>query len=235
MEGSLLFLMVLPRGTVLALLVLRWRGSHKEAFMIRSTAVLIAVLSIGSVNRLYGQETTPGPGTVEVTVIPGGATFFTGGNSGSSFGNYNLGGALTYNINRIVGLEGEVVSSLGIAQDLQFGGLTAHGKTPNTLAYTGNVVLSLPTRSSLVPYATGGVGGLTMFQRASLGINSADTFLTGNVGGGLKWYAPNGQWGLRGDYRFMATKSSDTAPAFFGQDTRYGNRVYVGVIINAVR
>jgi hypothetical protein len=203
--------------------------------MIRSTAVLIAVLSIGSVNRVYGQETTPGPGTVEVTVIPGGATFFTGGNSGSSFGNYNLGGALTYNINRIVGVEGEVVSSLGIAQDLQFGGLAAHGKTPNTVAYTGNVVLSLPTRSSLVPYATGGVGGLTMFQRASLGINSADTFLTGNVGGGLKWYAPNGQWGLRGDYRFMATKSSDTAPAFFGQDTRYGNRVYVGVIINAVR
>jgi hypothetical protein len=41
----------------------------------------------------------------------------------------------------------------------------------------------------------------------------------------------------RGSHKeaFMATKSSDTAPAFFGQDTRYGNRVYVGVIINAVR
>ena len=203
--------------------------------MIRSTALLIAILSIGGVSHLYAQETTAGPGTVEVTIIPAGATFFTNGDRGASFGNYTLGGALTYNINRIVGVEGEVVSSLGIAQDLQFGGLAAHGKTPNTVAYTGNVVLSLPTRSSLVPYATGGVGGLTMFQRASLGINSADTFLTGNVGGGLKWYAPNGQWGLRGDYRFMATKSSDTAPAFFGQDTRYGNRVYVGVIINAVR
>jgi hypothetical protein len=128
-------LTVPSRGIVLALPILRWQASHKEAVMIRSTAVLIGMLSI----------------------------------------------------------------------------------------------------SSFVPYATGGVGGLTMFQHASLGINNTDTFLTGNVGGGLKWYAPNGQWGLRGDYRFMATQSNDTAPAFFGQDTRYGHRVYVGVIINAVR
>jgi hypothetical protein len=203
--------------------------------MNRSTALLLATLSISGVNRAYAQETTPGPGTVEVTIIPAGATFFTNGNSGSSFGNYTLGGTLTYNINRIIGVEGEVVGSLGIAQDLQLGGLSTHSKTPNTLGYTGNVVFSLPTGSSFVPYATGGVGGLTMFQQTNLGIGSNDTFLTGNVGGGLKWYAPNGQWGLRGDYRFMATKSNDTAPAFFGQDTRYGHRVYVGVIINAVR
>jgi len=203
--------------------------------MIRSTAVLIAVLSIAGVSRVYAQETSPGPGTVEVTVIPGGATFFTSGDRGTEFGNYNLGGALTYNINRIVGVEGEVVGSLGIAQDLQVGGLTTNQKPPNTLAYTGNVVLSLPTHSSFVPYVTGGVGGLTMFEKAGLGINSAETFLTGNAGGGLKWYAPNGRWGLRGDYRFMATQSKDDAPAFFGQDTRYGHRVYGAVIINAVR
>jgi opacity protein-like surface antigen len=204
--------------------------------MIRSAAVLIAVLSIGGVSRVYAQETSPGPGTVEVTVIPGGATFFTSGNRGSSsFGNYNLGGALTYNINRIVGIEGEVVGSLGIAQDLQFGGLTTNRKSPNSLAYTGNVVLSLPTHSSFVPYATGGVGGLTMFEKASLGVNRAETFLTGNVGGGLKWYAPSGTWGLRGDYRFMATRSKDNAPDFFGRDTRYGHRVYGALIINAIR
>ena len=203
--------------------------------MIRSTAVLVAVLSIGGVNCLYAQETSPGPGTVEVTVIPGGATFFTSGDRGSKFHSYTLGGALTYNINRIVGVEGEVLGSLGIAQDLQFGGVTANRKSPNTLAYTGNVVLSLPTHSAFVPYATGGLGGLTMFEKASLGVNKADTFLTGNVGGGLKWYAPNGFWGLRGDYRFMATRSKDNAPEFFGQETRYGHRVYGAVIINAVR
>jgi len=203
--------------------------------MIRATAVLIAVLSIGGVPRVDAQETSAGPGTVEVTIIYVGATFFTNGDSGSEFGNYNLGGALTYNINRIVGVEGEIVTSLGIAQDLQVGGLTTNLKSPNTLAYTGNLVLSLPTHSSFVPYATGGVGGLTMFEKAGLGINSAETFLTGNAGGGVKWYAANGRWGLRGDYRFMATRSKDDAPAFFGQETRYGHRVYGAVLINAVR
>jgi hypothetical protein len=223
------------RGIDFALPNPGWQVSHKEAFMIRSTAILMALLSIGGVSRAYAQEATPGPGTLEVTIIPAGGTFFTSGSSASSFGNYTLGGALTYNINPIVGVEGEASGSLGIAQDLQFGGLSTHHKTPNTLAYSGNLVVSLPTQSSFVPYATGGIGGLTMLNDASLGINSNQTFLTGNAGGGLKWYAPNGQWGLRGDYRFMVTQSQSSAPAFFGQDRRYGHRVYVGVIINAVR
>jgi len=202
--------------------------------MIRSTAVLIGVLLIGGVPRAHAQETSPGPGTVEITVIPGGTTYFKGGDRGSKFGSYDLGGALTFNVNRVVGVEAEVVGSLGIEQDLQFDGKTTSQKPPNTLAYTGNVVLSVPTHSSLVPYVTGGAGGLTMFKRASLAINSAETFLTGNVGGGVKWYAPSGRWGLRGDYRFMATQSKDDAPAFFGPDARYGHRVYGAVIINAV-
>jgi hypothetical protein len=203
--------------------------------MFRPTAALIAVLLVGGVDRAHAQEVSPGPGTVEITVIPGGATFFTNSGNGSSFGNYNLGGALTYNINRIVGIEGEVSSSLGISQNLTDGGFRGTQKTPDTLTYTGNVVQSLPTRSPVIPYATGGVGALTMLQQANLGINSTETFLTGNVGGGVKWYAANGRWGLRGDYRFIATQSKDTAPAFYGQDTRYGHRVYGAVIINAVR
>jgi opacity protein-like surface antigen len=203
--------------------------------MIRTTAVLIAVLSVGVVPRVYAQESSAGPGTVEVTVIPGGGTFFTSGDRGSEFGSYSLGGALTYNINRIIGVEGEVLGSLGVAQDLHVGGLTTNLKSPNTVAYSGNVVLSLPTHSSVVPYVTGGVGGLTMFEKAGLGINSAETFLTGNAGGGVKWYAPNGIWGLRGDYRFITTRSKDGAPAFFGRETRYGHRVYGALIINAIR
>ena len=203
--------------------------------MFRSAAVLIALFLVGGVDSAHAQETAPGPGIVEVTVIPGGATFFTNSGVGSSFGNYNLGGALTYNINRVVGIEGEVSSSIGISQNLTDGGFRGTQRTPDTLTYTGNVVLSLPTQSSFTPYATGGIGALTMLQKASLGINSTETFLTGNVGGGVKWYAPNGRWGLRGDYRFITTQSKDTAPGFFGQDTRYGHRVYGAVIINAVR
>jgi hypothetical protein len=74
-----------------------------------------------------------------------------------------------------------------------------------------------------------------MFERPTLGVNDSQTFLTGNVGGGLKWYAPNGRWGLRGDYRYLAVRANDSAPAFFGQETRYGHRVYGAVVINAIR
>ena len=203
--------------------------------MTRWIAVLITALSIVGTGRASAQETAPGPGTVEVSVIPGGSTFYTSGNKGPSFGSYNLGGALTYNVNRIIGIEGEVGGTLGIAQDLQFGGLTTNQKGPNQLSYSGNLVVSAPTRTSIVPYVTGGVGGLTMFQQARLGVTSTGTFLTGDVGGGLKWYAPSGKWGLRGDYRFLATKSKDGASAFFGQSTTYGHRIYGGVIINAIQ
>jgi hypothetical protein len=99
---------------------------------------------------------------------------------------------------------------------------------------TGNVIVKLPGHA-VVPYVTGGAGGLTLYERERLGIFNSDTFLTGNVGGGAKWYAPNGRWGIRGDYRFQAVRSKDDAPEFFGQETRYGHRVYGSVMINVVK
>jgi Outer membrane protein beta-barrel domain len=203
--------------------------------MTRWIAVLITGLSIVATGRASAQETAAGPGTVEITVIPGGGTFYTSSASGPSFGNYNLGGAVAYNVNRIVGIEGEIGGTLGIAQSLQFGGLTTSQKGPNQVNYSGNLVVSAPTGTSITPYVTGGIGGLTMLQQASLGVTSTETFLTGDVGGGLKWYAPNGRWGLRGDYRFIAVRANDNASAFFGQETRYGHRVYGAVVINAVK
>lgn len=203
--------------------------------MKRSIILLVGAFAIVGAGRVFAQDGAPGPSPVEVTAIPAGGMFFTSKHGAPSFGNYTLGGALTYNINPIVGIEGEVSGSLGISQDLDFGDLTNNTKSPNTLNYSGNVVVSIPTHRSVVPYGTVGVGGLTMFGRESLGINNSDTFLTGNVGGGLKWYAPNNRWGLRGDYRFNYVWSKENAPAFFGSDDRYGHRVYAGVIINMMR
>ena len=74
---------------------------------------------------------------------------------------------------------------------------------------------------------------MSLFEKASLGINQTETFFTGNVGGGVKWYA--GRWGLRGDYRFIGVQSKDDAPEFFGQETRYGHRVYGAIIVNVIR
>jgi hypothetical protein len=207
----------------------------RRSVMRRWMAALFAVVGILGAGQAYAQDAVPGPGAVVVTIIPGGATFFTEGKdaSGPSFGNYDLGAGVEVHINRYIGVEGEVSGALGIAQDLQFGGQTSNLKSPNLLNYSGNLVVSAANHSSVVPYVTGGIGGLSLFDTSSLGIADTTTFLTGNVGAGVKWF--NGRWGLRGDYRFITVRSNDQAPAFFGQETRYGHRVYGGVLINAGR
>jgi hypothetical protein len=203
--------------------------------MTRWMAVLLVGVGLLGPGQAYAQESAPGPGAVVVTIIPGGGTFFTEGKdtNGPSFGNYDLGAGGAVNINRFVGIEGEVSGALGVSQNLQIGASTLSTRSPDLLNDSGNLVISAPNRSSVVPYVTGGVGGLSLFEKASLGISGTETFLTGNVGGGLTWYA--GRWGLRGDYRFVAVQSQDDAPVFFGREHRYGHRVYGGVVLNASR
>jgi opacity protein-like surface antigen len=200
--------------------------------MTRWIAAMVVAAGVIGGAQAQAQDANREPAPVVVTIIPGGATFFTEGKdtSGPSFGNYDLGAGVAFNINRYVGVEGEVSGSLGVSQDLQFTGQTSNLKTPNLLNYSANLVLSAPTRSGVAPYVVGGVGGLSLFDTASLGITDTETFLTGNLGGGVKW--TNGRWGLRGDYRFLAVRSNDDAPAFFGRETRYGHRVYGGLLIN---
>lgn len=202
--------------------------------MKRGIVLLVVTLSLLGAGRAFAQTERPGPGVLEIALIPGGATFFTEQGASPSFGNYTVGGALAYNINRFVGFEGEIGGTLGISQDLRFGTLNGSVKTPNIVNYSGNVTVSAPSHAGVVPYVTGGVGGLTLMKTTVLGINDMTTLLTGNVGGGLKWYA-NSRWGIRADYRFLAAQSKDGAPAFFGQETRYGHRVFGGLVINAIR
>jgi len=204
--------------------------------MKRLIAILLTVTAIGAATPAFAQESAPGPGKVVITIIPAGATFFTEAENstlGPSFGSYALGGSVAVNFNRYVGVEGEVSGALGVSQSLQVGTVTLDERSPDSLNYSGNLVISAPNRSSVVPYVTGGVGGQTQFERRVLTVNDSTTFLTGNVGGGVSWYA--GRWGLRGDYRFIAVQSKDDAPAFFGQETRYGHRVYAGVLLNIAR
>ena len=198
-------------------------------------AALLVVGTLFGVGSAHAQESNPGPGLVEVTYIPAGAAFVTSKGSSPSFGNYGFGTAVTFNINRYVGVEGELGAMIATTSNLQFGELNNNNKSPNLLNYSANLVVSPWTGHAVVPYVTGGVGGFTMFERPELGIASDETFLVGNVGGGIKWYAPNSRWGLRGDYRFAATQSKDDASAFFGRDTRYVHRVYAAVVINMVR
>jgi Outer membrane protein beta-barrel domain len=199
-------------------------------------AVLLTVAAFAGATPAFAQESAPGPGTVVITIIPGGATFFTEAEDnplGPSFGNYELGGSVAVNFNRYVGVEGEVSGGIGVSQTMQVGTFELDEKSPNLLNYSANLVVSAPNRSSVVPYLTGGVGGLTMFERRTLTVDDAETFLTGNLGGGIAWHA--GRWGLRGDYRFIAVQSKDDAPEFFGLETRYGHRFYGAVLVNLKR
>ena len=202
--------------------------------MTRQIAVVVvaaAVLGLGSA-QAFAQETHSGPGRMEVTIAPGGGTYFMEGKNTkeTSFGNYGLGAGFTVNVNRYVGLEGEFGGSLPITQDLNLAGAIVNRKSPKSLNYSGNVVLSAPGRSAIVPYVAAGVGGLSLLKEESLGINQLESFLTGNVGGGVKWY--RGRWGMRGDYRFTALKSRVDAPVIFGRETRYGHRVFGAVLLN---
>jgi hypothetical protein len=194
---------------------------------------ILAVLSLAGTGTAFAQDAAPGPGVAEIALIPAGTTFFTEGKTtdGPSFGNYDLGAAVAGNFNRFIGVEGEVSGQIGVSQ--QLGNLLPDTRTPSLLNFSGNVVVNAANGSSVVPYVTGGMGGLTMFEKPSLGVDRTETYLTGNVGGGVKWYA--GRWGLRGDYRFIAVQSKDDAPAFFGQEARYGHRVYGAVLLNLPR
>jgi hypothetical protein len=199
------------------------------------SAGVLLVLGVLAGGSAYAQDAPHDPGLVEITIIPGGGTFFTESKNARApgFGNYDLGGAVAVNVNRFIGVEGEINGALGISQSLSFANQTADLKSPHLVSYSGNLVVSAPGHSAVVPYASGGVGGSSLFERAALGINGTETFLTGNVGGGVKWYA--GRWGVRGDYRFVAVRSKDDAPEFFGQETRYGHRVYGGLFLNVGR
>ena len=198
-------------------------------------SALIITASLAGADRALAQEGPAGAGRTEITIVPVGGVFFTESKDASapSFGNYQLGGSVAVNLNRFVGLEGEVGSTVGISQSLDFG-YASNVRTPDMLSYSGNVVVSLPTGSSIVPYVTGGVGGLSVFTREALGINENETRFASNVGGGLKWYA--GRWGVRADYRFIALPSVDTSTSsFLGTQPRYGHRVYGAILLNVGR
>jgi len=202
--------------------------------MSRWIAGLIVVSSIVVTGSAQAQETTPGPGKVELTIVPGGATFFTKKAPAPGFGNYDIGGAAAYNFTRMVGVEGEVGGSLGIRQNLsQIAGLINKEKTPNMLSYSGNVVVNAPGHA-LVPYATGGVGGFAVYHSELLGISKSAAFLT------EMWAAESS------GSREQSVGTSRRLPVYGGaikdnrtcilrQNARFGHRIYGAVIINAVQ
>lgn len=184
----------------------------------------------------YGQEIGAGAGRFEIGAFPGGGMFFTESTNGTEpqFGNYALGASFAVNVSRWIGIEAEGGGSVGVRQNFDVGSVAfTDQRTPSMWSYSGNLVVH-PWRSdrAVVPYATGGLGGLTMTpygEVETLGVTSYETYLMSNVGGGLKWFSTH-HFGVRADYRFFMVKNNDGAPWFFGNENRYGHRVQAGLI-----
>ena len=203
--------------------------------MARKLLTALAVLLLAATSA-FAQERGIGAGRVEIGAFPGGDMFFTRTSNGNEpgFGNYSLGGSFTWNVNRYVGLEGEGGGTLGVRQGFTLADTAyTNQRSPSTWMYHGNVVAN-PGGSdrALIPYLTAGLGGITLSPRREaslLGIENYKTFLTGNLGGGVRWFAAP-HLGFRGDYRLFVVENSNTAPLFFGGETRYGHRVQGGLV-----
>jgi Outer membrane protein beta-barrel domain len=143
-----------------------------------SSTLLITVAALGlAAVPAHAQSSSAGPPRVEFTLSPGGGIFFPGKNAEPDFGNYRLGGSVTVNLTRFIGVEAEVGSSIGISQQVDFGPTPGvERKTPNLLDYSPNFVVSVPTGSSVVPYVTAGAGALTVFSREELSIDHKSTY-----------------------------------------------------------
>ena len=181
------------------------------------------------------------PGGVEFTVVTAGGARVAAKRPSPGFGTFLFGTAFTYNINRFLGVEGDVGAMLptsGEVGAMNFSGSQfrfalhdSQSKPPNFLHYDASAIVTAARVGRTRIYGAAGVGGLTMFRRSGLGVTENETFGVGNVGGGVKWYGATGRWGIRGDYRLLVTKAKDDAAAFFGQENRVVHRVYAGVIL----
>lgn len=206
--------------------------------MNRRIAVVVAVMAIlAAAGRASAQESARRAGSVVVTVIPAGATFFIQSQSGKEpgFTTYAPAGDVELYLSRYLSVEGEVGGGIGVSQELQSASGLSHRTSPSLVTYSGNVVVMAPSDGSLAPYLTIGAGGLTLLHASAIGITDSRTFVTGNVGAGVKWFNATSRWGVRADYRFIVVRADDQAPSFFGQETRYANRAYGALLVNVGR
>jgi hypothetical protein len=195
--------------------------------MRRVTAVFLFVAGLAGTGSAYAQDSRSTEGRVVVTIIPGGATFFTEGTDlkGPSFGNYNLGGAIAGTV-RHVGLESEVSGTAASHSD-------RHAVGPRRPPYQlqrqpRHLGARVETASSRNHRRRGWSDPLREASLRSTRLRPSSPETWAVASSGIR------RWGLRGDYRFIAVQSR-TTPEFFGLETRYGHRVYGAFLVNIGR
>ena len=191
--------------------------------------LVVTMLFLLGTGVAFAQST--GVRRIEGGIYPAGAIVFQKGSNDSEpkFGEYTFGGWGGYNFNNRLGVTSEFGIGVARRQDLNFAlGQFSDVKSPYLANYSGNAIYHLRGNDqSIAPYITGGLGGLTLYKTngvSQFGFTSNPTFLTGNAGGGVKWYRTR-NWGLQADYRWLAVKGKADAPVFFGLNhNRFGHR-----------
>jgi hypothetical protein len=208
--------------------------------MVRWQALLIVLVLMGGATAASAQDIGAGPGTLEIGFIPGGGTFYVGGdgNTEVDFNTYDLGASLSWYLTRLFGVEGEAAFGLGIAQDVTAKNkFYEHIHVPHTFNLSGNAMVYPAGADRLFPpYVTAGVGMLTLRTRGAatttLGLTDTERFVATNFGGGVKLLRGGtglGTWGIRFDYRvFLIGSDEDADPFFANQENRTGHRIYLG-------
>ena len=199
--------------------------------------LLAVYLVVCATTGLFAQERV-GASRIEGGVYPAGAMFFSNGANDSEpgFGAYSIGGWTGYNVNRHFGLVGEFGLGLARTQDFDFAsGRFDSVKSPYVATYSGNGVWHPRGNDRAVaPYLTAGLGALTLYKTngaKSLGLTTDPTYLSGNVGGGVKWYLDR-NWGVQADYRLLAAKGRENGTPFFGLNhNRFGHRIAWNIVL----
>lgn len=194
------------------------------------TVALLAVPRVGA-----GQE-VPGAERIEIisAIFGGGMMFVPSANATADWSrNYVLSAAVTTNVNRWIGFEGDFGVALGRRGAHQLYGVTSNQRTPNVLLYSGNIIYNpFASDRRIVPYVSGGLGGLTAFaaeEPSDYGLPTSRSYLTGSVGGGVRWF-PIRHSGIRADYRFIGI-NNDAAPPGGRRIVRSAHRLYGALVL----
>ena len=192
--------------------------------------LLAFILTLGFTSVTHAQ---PADSPWRVTFFPTGSLIATESSqtTTTALDSFTLGGSVSFALSRLFAIEGELSGGIGRAQDLTFGGASVRADSPSSLLYNANLVFNTRDRGhTVVPYLTGGVGGVTLFSESSVGIGATEHRLAGNVGGGVTFSF--GRWGLRGDYRLFVVDGAEDASPFLGESARYAHRVYGGLTVD---
>jgi len=208
----------------------------KGFIVARFVSTFMVVWVVFASEPVFAQDV--GAGKTDLSIVAGGWISFAAPDRSPepSFGEYVIGGNVSFAPLPWMGVEAELLAGLRRSQQLKFGSTrTVTTKAPPVFMDAVNLVIPfLGDQRSVVPFVTAGIGETTINRLRDVGQADTETFFTGNVGGGVKVYS-SGRWAYRVDYRYFLIRSEDQAPGtFFGREERKAQRITGSLILKLI-